>query len=90
MAGHENRISVGELRQNPTRMLRDVKTGASYVVTDHGEPIAQIVPRREQRWLPSALVDDLLRDLGPDDAWARDVAAIRAVEPASDPWESAG
>ncbi|MFT4212653.1 MAG: type II toxin-antitoxin system prevent-host-death family antitoxin [Microbacterium sp.] len=38
---------MGELRQNPTWMLREVKAGAVYVITDHGEPIAEVAPRRE-------------------------------------------
>lgn len=85
-----NTISVGELRQNPTRMLREVKAGAVYVVTDHGEPVAEIAPRRATRWLASAEVDALLRELGADDVWAREIAAARADEGARDPWERAG
>jgi prevent-host-death family protein len=84
-----NTISVGELRQNPTRMLREVKAGATYVITDHGEPVAEVAPRREQRWVPSAEVDALLRALGPDDGWTRDIADARAAEDAEDPWDSA-
>lgn len=37
-------ISVGELRQNPTRMLELVQEGASFTVTRHGQEIARIVP----------------------------------------------
>jgi len=80
-------ISVGELRQNPTRMLREVKAGATYTITDHGEPIAEVVALRPHRWIPSGEVDALLRELGADDAWARDVAAARAAETPVDPWE---
>src|SRR6185312_10347462 len=50
-------ISVGELRQNPTRMLREVKAGATYTVTDHGEPIAEVVAVRGPRWVCSEDVD---------------------------------
>ncbi len=83
-----NTISVGELRQNPTRMLREVKAGATYVITDHGEPVAEIAPKREQRWVPVAEVDALLHALGADNAWAREIAAARAAEGIDDPWES--
>lgn len=83
-----NTISVGELRQNPTRMLREVKTGATYVITDHGEPMAEIVPKREQRWVPAAEVDALLHALGADQAWAREIATARSAEGIDDPWES--
>lgn len=41
-----NTISIGELRQNPTQMLREVKAGATYVITDCGEPIADVVAHR--------------------------------------------
>jgi len=37
-------ISVGELRQNPTRMLDEVEAGESYRVTRHHRDIAHIVP----------------------------------------------
>jgi prevent-host-death family protein len=43
-----NAITVGELRQNPTRMLDEVEHGATYVVTRHGRKIARIVPIEEQ------------------------------------------
>ncbi len=82
-------ISIGELRQNPTRMLREVKAGASYTVTDHGEPIAEIVARRQARWIPSDEIDSLLRDLGSDEAWAHDISAQRAAVDVVDPWERA-
>lgn len=80
-------ISVGELRQNPTRMLRAVKAGATYTVTDHGEPVAEIAPIRRQRWVPSAEVDALLQELGADDAWEHEMAADRKAEAMTDPWE---
>lgn len=37
-------ISVGELRQNPTRMLNDVEAGEVYAVTRHNREIARITP----------------------------------------------
>lgn len=79
-------ISIGELRQNPTRMLREVKAGATYTVTDHGEPVAEITARRQPRWVSSEEVDLLLRELGADDAWAREIAADRAEVDIADPW----
>lgn len=82
-------ISVGELRQNPTPMLRAVKAGATYVVTDHGEPVAEIAPRRPQQWVPAGAVDALLRDLGPDESWAQEIEDARMAEAGRDPWERA-
>ena len=82
-------ISVGELRQNPTRMLREVKAGATYTVTDHGEPIAEIEALRRTRWVPGGEIDSLLRELGGDEAWAGEIAAERAAVDVVDPWERA-
>ena len=80
-------ISVGELRRNPTSMLREVKAGAVYVVTDHGEPIAEVAPRREARWVPAADLDAVLREVGADEAWRRELEADRAAVSMPDPWE---
>jgi len=80
-------ISVGELRQNPSPMLRAVKAGATYVVTDRGEPIAEIAPRRAPRWVPASELDALLRELGADDAWRRELEADRRAVVLSDPWD---
>lgn len=83
-------ISIGELRQNPTGMLREVRAGATYTVTDHGEPIAEIASRRQPRWVPGDEIDSLLRELGADEAWAREIAIERAAVDVVDPWESVG
>lgn len=40
-------ITVGELRQNPTRMLDDVAAGETYRVTRHGHDIGLVVPVAE-------------------------------------------
>lgn len=61
-------ISVAKLRQNPMRMLREVKAGATYTITDHGEPAAEVAARRQPRWVSSEEIDSLLRELGADDA----------------------
>lgn len=80
-------ISIGELRQNPTRMLREVKAGAKYTITDHGDPVAQVVGLRRQSWVPSSELDALLREMGADDDWAAQIADHRVAEPLNDPWE---
>lgn len=40
-------ITVAELRQNPTRALREVESGLTYVVTRHRREIARLVPPAE-------------------------------------------
>lgn len=37
-------ISIGEIRQNPTRMLRDVESGETYSLTRHHREVARIIP----------------------------------------------
>ncbi|HEY5845274.1 MAG TPA: type II toxin-antitoxin system prevent-host-death family antitoxin [Microlunatus sp.] len=83
-------ISIGELRQNPTRMLRAVKAGATYTITDHGEPVAEVVGIARRRWISSTEVDALLRELGADDAWRLEIDAGRSAEDLTDPWAGQG
>lgn len=80
-------ISIGELRQNPTRMLREVKAGATYTITDHGEPVAEVTARQQPRWIPSEEIDVLLRELGADETWENEIAAERAAVEMADPWK---
>lgn len=42
----ENRVGIRELRQNASRVLKRVVNGEIIEVTDHGHPIARIVPLR--------------------------------------------
>lgn len=37
-------VSVRELRQNPSQMLRDVEAGESYTITSYNRPIARVEP----------------------------------------------
>ncbi len=82
-------ISVGQLRQNPTQMLRDVRAGATYTITDHGEPVAEVAAVHRRRWVSGDEVDRLLRDLGGDVEWEREIADVRAAEEPRDPWADA-
>lgn len=88
-----NTISVGQLRKNPTQMLRDVRNGATYTVTDHGEPVAEVSPTAQHRWVSSEDFNDLLHRLrelgdGADAAsWMRDIEDMRDAELVRDPWE---
>lgn len=91
-----NKISVGQLRKNPTQMLRDVRHGATYTVTDHGEPVAEVTPTAQHRWVRGEDFDDFLRQLRGDgdgaDAvgWLREIEETRSAEPVRDPWEDRG
>jgi antitoxin (DNA-binding transcriptional repressor) of toxin-antitoxin stability system len=84
-------ISIGRLRQNPTQMIREVRAGNLYVLTDRGQPIADIAPHREFRGVPSdtlaAQLRELAQEFGPDPDWVLDIEASRAGFELSDPWE---
>jgi prevent-host-death family protein len=82
-----NTISIGQLRQNPTQMIRDVVAGAIYTVTDRGRPVADVVPHRSPQWVSGASVDVFLRQLGPEPAWQGELARLRDDVVVADPWE---
>lgn len=48
------RIGVRELRQNAGTYLRDVANGESIEITNHGHPVAHLVPATKDSW--SALI----------------------------------
>jgi prevent-host-death family protein len=79
-------ISIGQLRQNPTAMIRDVRAGASYTVTDHGEPVADVVPHRTGRITRWGDASAVLAAMGPDERWAEELRRNRAEPELTDPW----
>lgn len=81
----EKTITVEELRQDLNRVLRDVRAGATYRVTDHGEAIAEITGIDQQLWVPVEEVNPLLDELGADRDWGRELDEDRAAEPAARP-----
>ncbi len=40
----ETTVPAAEANRNFSRLLRGVREGNSYVVTDHGRPVAKLVP----------------------------------------------
>lgn len=79
-------IAIGQLRQNPTEMIRAVRAGETWVVTDHGVPVADVVPHREPPWRPIEEIAEALRELGPDPEWVRELEQWRAETTIDDPW----
>jgi prevent-host-death family protein len=73
----ENAVSAADANRNFSHILREVRGGASYVVTAHGKPVARIVPcepadaaRAAARVaLLQRLRDQPVTDIGP---WTRD------------------
>ena len=85
----EHTISIGQLRQNPTEMIRDVKQGATYTLTDRGQPVAVIAPHRPERWRIGGEVGAVLSQLGADPLWIQQARQLRADDELGDPWAAA-
>ena len=60
MANRERRIGIRELKSTLSECVREVKSGRTIVVTDHGAPVARIIP--EAISLPERV--DALRKAG--------------------------
>jgi prevent-host-death family protein len=50
-------IGTAELRNRLSYFLRKVRNGASLVVTDHGRPVARLVPIRSKSDLSSRIAE---------------------------------
>ena len=44
MGTREKRVGIRELKSTLSECLRDVRAGRTVVVTDHGQPVARIIP----------------------------------------------
>lgn len=73
----ENTVSAADANRSFSHILREVRGGASFVVTAHGKPVARIVPCEQADATRAAARAALLRqlreqpviDIGP---WRRD------------------
>lgn len=81
----ERTITVGQLRQNPTRMLSDVQDGETYTVTNHGRPIADVVPHRDSAWVAVDAVRELLA-ASVEPTWVEELQGQRGDADLRDPW----
>lgn len=85
MEMHADHVGVRELKAKAAELLRNVReSGAEYVITHHGKPVARIVPIRSPEPVDPAslerLFDDLDRlaeELGR--AWPAGVGAVETV-----------
>ncbi|MDQ3784306.1 MAG: type II toxin-antitoxin system prevent-host-death family antitoxin [Actinomycetota bacterium] len=70
-------IPQRELRNDISRILREVAQGKSVRVTVKGRPVADLVPVSEgRRLVPRAEVERLLREAPLDEGFKRDVDAV--------------
>lgn len=44
------KVGIRELHQDASRVLREVKAGESVEITEHGRPIARIIPIASSSW----------------------------------------
>jgi len=80
-------ISVGELRQNPTRALDEVEHGETYVVTRHRREIGRLVPPRRRRSVTPLEFDEALRSTPLEEGWSDELVATRGdFDDDRDPW----
>ncbi|MGO9123608.1 MAG: type II toxin-antitoxin system Phd/YefM family antitoxin [Terriglobales bacterium] len=59
----EKAISAADANRRFSQLLRDVKTGQSYLVTSHGRPVARIAPVGERSLATSSARSSLLKRL---------------------------
>jgi prevent-host-death family protein len=52
----ENRVGIRELKQNASKVIKEVKEGEAVTVTEHGVPVAKIIPIAKDRY--QELIDD--------------------------------
>lgn len=69
----EREIPVRELRNDVSRILREVEAGASFTVTSHGRSVARVVPL-PQRWVPGEVLAEIMRATPVDgESWLADI-----------------
>jgi prevent-host-death family protein len=44
MASRERRIGIRELKATLSECIREIKSGRTLVVTEHGDPVARMIP----------------------------------------------
>lgn len=57
---HMERIGVRELRRDASRWLARVRAGETFVITDRGDPIAQLGPLSPREGYDALVADGLL------------------------------
>lgn len=74
----EVRISADEARLGFSRVLREVREGATYLVTEHGRPVARVTPyaapRVDREAAKAALFEHLRNQpaMNVEITWTRD------------------
>ncbi|NGN95657.1 type II toxin-antitoxin system prevent-host-death family antitoxin [Nocardioides sp. KC13] len=72
-------VRVGELNQQTGRVLRRVQAGESLVVTDHGRPVAMLVPAPTSRFEQMVALGQIRKPKGSGGGW-RSVKGVSRTE----------
>lgn len=79
------RIPLRELRNDVSRILKEVEAGVTYRVTVDGKPMADLVPIRERRtFVPWPIIERIIREAPLDPGFMADVRDPDDVM--EDPW----
>lgn len=78
------RVGVRELRQNLSVYLAHVAAGATFEVTDHGRPVAMLVPLRQGATVAERLVASGRARPAGGDLLALEPPKVRLKRPASE------
>jgi prevent-host-death family protein len=66
MTTEHREIPLRELRNNISRVLREVEGGACFRVTVRGRPVAELRPiedeARPRRWVPREVIERIIRE----------------------------
>lgn len=87
---HHRTIPQRELRNDIAAVLREAEAGTEFTVTVRGRAVARLGPVSDQperrRYVDRETIRRILAT-PVDDAWAADLADLRAAEPPiDDPW----
>ena len=77
-------VGIRELRQNASAVLRKVVAGETVEVTDHGHPIARIVPLHAERTLDQLVAEGRATEARGDLLSLEPVAATKGEPRLSD------
>jgi prevent-host-death family protein len=77
-------VGIRELRQNASAVLRRVVAGETVEVTDHGHPIARIVPLHPERTLDQLVAEGRATEAAVDLLTIKPVPAAKGERRLSD------
>ena len=82
-----NRVSLAELRQNPSDIIDAVTRGQTHVVTLHQREVARIVPPLRHPGVTPCDFAAMMAGAPVDPDWGTELIHMREEDTAVDPWE---